>query len=263
MKILPGIILCLSVLLGGCISQGAASKAGTSSWGGQVQWPSAAKFAKAARSSAVDPQTWVPVLAAGVLIAADVDDQWSEDLADDQPLFGSDAEDVSDDLRDLSTAAYVISALIVPSDSLADKSKGFAVGLGTMALDGIVNQGIKDLTGRRRPDDSNNNSFPSGHASKAASRTHLAINNIRQIDMPGWAKSTSIWGLHGVAVGTGLARVEARKHHLSDVLVGYALGNYIASFMNKAFSLQSVEGLEVGFQAVGNGGAFTISIPLR
>ena len=133
-----------------------------------------------------------------------------------------------------------------------------------MIVDGVVNQGLKDLTGRERPDGSNDESFPSGHASKAASRANLAINNLTQMNnIPTWLRTTSIWGLHGVAVSTGLARVEARKHHLSDVLAGYAVGNFVANFMQRAFLTGESQDLAVRFQPVGQGGALTFTLPIK
>ena len=39
----------------------------------------------------------------------------------------------------------------------------------------------------------------------------------------------------GLAVGTAYARVEAKEHFPSDVLVGAALGHFIGVFANEAF----------------------------
>lgn len=253
---------CLLVgMAGGCTNLAGSGKG---SWGA-VGELSMTRVGQAAKAAALRPQTWVPVLTAGVLIAADVDERWSRDLADDQPLFGADAEDVSHDLRDVSTGAYVLTALLAPSDSLADKATGLALGASTMIVDGVVSRGLKDLIGRERPDRSNDNSIPSGHASKSASRTAMALRNLSYLDMPDWSRNATAWALHGVALGTGLARVEARKHHLSDVLVGYAIGQFIAEFMYRAFLAgeQATPGIELAFQPVPSGGALTISVPLR
>ena len=205
----------------------------------------------------------MPLAGAAVLLAADVDQQYSEDLWDDQPLFGDDAEDISSDLRDVASGAYVLTALLAPSPTFGAKAKGLAVGAATAITDGVVNRGLKDLIQRERPDKSNDNSMPSGHASKAASRTAMARYNLTHIEMPNWSKHTLNWTLHGVAVGTGLARVEAGKHHLSDVMVGYALGNFIARFMHEAFLVGHARGAQISFVPVDQGGAFTLKVPLR
>ena len=193
------------------------------------------EFGQAAKTAATDPQTWVPLVGAVALQIDNVDEKWSEDLAADQPLFGDDAEDVSDDLRDVATGAYVVTALLAPSEKFGHKARGLAVGAGTMILDGVFSQGIKDLSKRERPDGSNDQSMPSGHGSKAASRTNMAIRNLKYMNLEPWQRSVLTWGLHGVAAGTGLARVEARKHHLSDVMVGYAVGHFVSTFMYEAF----------------------------
>ena len=235
-------------------------------WGKSVEgagFPSMSRISQAAKTAAVDPQTWVPLLAAGVIAAADVDEDWSEDLAEDQPLFGDDAEDRSDDLRDIATASYIITALAAPSESFGGKVRGLSVGAGTMILDGVVSRGLKDLTQRERPDRSNDNSMPSGHASKAASRTNMAIRNLDYMDLAPWQKNTVTWALHGVAIGTGLARVEAEKHYLSDVLVGYAVGQFLSSFMYEAFMADAETGASLSAVPVADGLAFRLTIPLK
>lgn len=243
------------LLLGGCVGSG--------HWGESARWPTTSKFGDAARIAATDPQTWLPLATATLLIAADVDDKWSEDMAEEQPLFGDDAEDVSDDLRDVSSAAYLFTALLAPSPTVGAKVKGLAVGAGTAIVDGVLSNGLKEVIGRERPDGSNDRSMPSGHASKASSRTAMAIRNLRDIEMPNWSRQVANWSLHGVAVGTGLARVEARKHHLSDVFVGYAIGNFVAGFMYEAFLEGHSSQAMISFQPLPEGGALTLTVPVR
>ncbi|XOV84747.1 MAG: phosphatase PAP2 family protein [bacterium] len=241
--------------LGGCVGQG--------DWGSSVHWPTGGEFSSAARTAAADPAVWVPVLTAGLMLATDVDKKWSEDLAEDQPLFGDEAQKLSSTLRDISSGAYVLTAMLAPSPTWQDKFQGVSVGLATAALDGAVSYGLKEALGRERPDGSNDLSMPSGHASKAASRTHMARRNLTYIDMPDWSRQTLNVSLHAVAIGTGLARVEARKHHLADVLVGYAMGNFLAGFMHAAFFDAAGTGPQLSFQAVDEGGALTLTLPLR
>ena len=62
--------------------------------------------------------TWVPLAAAAVLGISGQDDDLSEWAADHRPLFGSDAADASNTLRDLTTAAYAITALAAPKPSV-------------------------------------------------------------------------------------------------------------------------------------------------
>jgi len=91
----------------------------------------------------------------------------------------------------------------------------------------------------------------------------MARQNLQYMDLPVWARRTGEWGLHGVAVGTALARVEAGKHYLSDVLVGYALGNFVASFMQEAFFHGADSVGQVSFVPVERGGALTVTLPVR
>lgn len=247
---MAGCLLCL----GGCVGHG--------TWGAQAHWPGVVELGRAAVDAASDPETWVPIAAAAAIAIAGVDEDWSEDLAEDQPIFGSDAADLSTDLQNIATAAYFVTALAAPSATFGDKAKGLGVGISTFVLDGVINQGLKDLTKRERPDGSNDQSMPSGHASKAASRTALAINNLDYIEMPGWSRSLAAWSLRGVAIGSGLARVEAEKHHLSDVLVGYAMGHFIAGFMQRAF-LEQRSAAAISFVSVPEGGALRLSVPLN
>ncbi len=243
------------LMLGGCVGQGG-------NWGAGVHLPGVERMASAARNAATDPQTWVPLATAGLLIATDVDKDWSEDLAENQDFFGDDAEDISTNLRDFSTAAYLVTALAAPSDNVGDKIKGLSVGAATMVVDGMVSQGLKDLAGRERPNGANENSMPSGHASKAASRTAMAIRNLEYLDIHDWTRDVITWSLYGVAGGTGLARVEADKHYLSDVFVGYAVGQFVARFMHEAFFTEEQD-ISLSFEPVADGGALTLTVHLR
>lgn len=244
-------LLCAS----GCISPG-----GTWGAGG---WPPGHALGSAARSAAMDPDVWLPLASAGLLVASDVDKRWSQDMAQRKTLFGGDAKALSSDLRDVATAAYLITALAAPSDSFADKVRGLGVGAGTAVLDGVLSQGLKDAFGRQRPDDSNDQSMPSGHASKAASRTRLARANVAAMDLPVWQTRALNWTLRSISAGTALARVEGEKHYLSDVLVGYALGNFTAAFMQRAFLSGHAAEVRIGFVPVVDGGALQITLPLR
>ena len=248
----------IPVLLSGLLSIGCA---GQGNWG-QVSWPQGDGVASALRTAVSEPRFWAPLLAAGLLQIDEADERWSEDLATHQPLFGDDATARSDDLRDLATAAYVVSALAAPSDSAGDKLRGLGLGAAAMVVDGVLNQGLKDIAGRERPDGSNDQSFPSGHASKASSRTELARRNLDYIQLTLWQRQLAEWSLHGIAVGTGLARVEGQKHHLGDVLAGYAFGHFVSTFMTEAF-LAPAGGASFSLVPVEEGAALTLTIPLR
>jgi hypothetical protein len=65
--------------------------------------------------------------------------------------------------------------------------------------------------------------------------TRLASRNLRSIDMPTGARLTLDVGLYALTIGTSWSRIEAGWHFPADTLVGMALGNFMASFVNDAF----------------------------
>ena len=77
-------------------------------------------------------------------------------------------------------------------------------------ISGVIKHGVN----RQRPD-GGDLSFPSGHTTAAFSVVPVLGHHL------GWR-----WGLAAgvLATGTGLGRMEARRHHLSDVLLGAAIG---------------------------------------
>jgi hypothetical protein len=78
-----------------------------------------------------------------------------------------------------------------------------------------VVQGIKFATQRTRPDGSNNHSFPSGHTASAFAMAGVLERHF------GWKVGIPAYGF---ATYVGAARMQANKHHLSDVMMGAALG---------------------------------------
>ncbi len=79
----------------------------------------------------------------------------------------------------------------------------------------VVVQGLKFSTQRARPDGSNTQSFPSGHTASAFATATVLERHF------GWKAGVPAYGF---ATYVGLARMSANKHHMSDVIVGAALG---------------------------------------
>jgi membrane-associated phospholipid phosphatase len=90
----------------------------------------------------------------------------------------------------------------------------------------------------------------------------LANINLEYMDMPNWARSTMQIGLYTTAAGAGWARVEAEKHYPTDVLVGYAFGQFIARFMQGAFFNDETPAV-VGFRPAPGGGELTLRVALH
>ena len=74
---------------------------------------------------------------------------------------------------------------------------------------------IKFAVGRRRPDGSNNQSFPSGHAAVTFATATVIERHL------GWRKSILAYG---IASYVAMSRIHDDRHFLSDVIFGAALG---------------------------------------
>jgi membrane-associated phospholipid phosphatase len=82
-------------------------------------------------------------------------------------------------------------------------------------LSQVMVQGMKAATRRPRPDGSDHFSFPSGHTASAfATATVLQRYFGSKVGIPAY----------GFAAYVGAARMSANKHHLSDVMMGAAVG---------------------------------------
>lgn len=253
------LVVPLLMLLAGCAGQGAGE-----AW--DVRWPSAGQARDAAVAAARSPGTWAPLAGAVLLQAGDWDEEVSEWAADERPVFGDRAESWSDDLRLASNAAWFLSALPrTDGDGAAPLPRRLGVGAAALLLERAVTYGIKEAAGRRRPDASDSRSFPSGHAGNTAAATTLARRNVAALNLPGRARVPTAIGLYGLAAGTAWARVEAGRHHASDVLAGYALGHFVAAFVADAFQDAGRHGarsrtLAADFQALPRGGAVTVRL---
>ncbi len=243
------------MLLAGC-----AGVPDKDSWGGH--WPQLDHVGQAALNAAKNPNTWLPLVGAAVLSIDDYDQELSEKLAEQRPLFGSNAKVAANALRNVAVSSYLLTALATPSASLQDKLSGMAVGIVTLVAQDRVVEGIKDVIERERPG-GGDRSFPSGHASLASSAATLTQRNLDYIGMPAWARTGASASVRALAIGTGWARVEAGKHHVGDVLAGYAIGHFFAAFMHEAFIESRLPGAELSFHPVESGGALRLTLPLR
>jgi membrane-associated phospholipid phosphatase len=105
-----------------------------------------------------------------------------------------------------------------------------------LALDGVLVNGIKIATARRRPDGSDSRSFPSGHTSSAFTvSTILARRH-------GWKVGIPAFGLASL---TAIGRMEDHRHFASDVVagafLGYVVGRLITPPENKSSKHGPVE----------------------
>lgn len=225
-------------LLGGC-----GTLPNGRQWGHDATlFPGWDRIRQAATSAAFAPETWVPVVGAAVVTVGEIDENLADWAADHKPVFGSQtgAEGASDRLRDATAAAYLITALATPSGDeskewLVAKLKGIAVGTAAASLTYKVTDFLKDQTERTRPDGSDNRSFPSAHASIAASFATLASRNLNSLPLTHRTRCLLRVSFISLAAGTAWGRVEAKRHYPSDVLAGYAVGHFLSAFINDAF----------------------------
>lgn len=142
-------------------------------------------------------RVWTAVAICGLIVSA--------------PAHASDKS--WDDAGSLARDALVVAAFGVPA-AQGDWDGVLQAGGSIGAATG-VSYGLKEAFPERRPDGSNNKSFPSGHTSTSFAAAATLQNRY------GWKV-----GLPAqlVAAFVGLSRVEAHKHHVHDVLVGAAIG---------------------------------------
>lgn len=129
------------------------------------------------------------------------------------------------DISDLSVVTLIGTALILPvtrDDWQGFRQAAYSIG----AAEGVSVLG-KTLVDEERPDNSDNNSFPSGHSAKAfASATTLYRRYGWRTGVPAYALATL----------TAAARVAARKHHWYDVVAGAAIGSASGWFFTDAYN---------------------------
>lgn len=114
---------------------------------------------------------------------------------------------------DLVRSGLVVGAVGVP---VADRDwRGAQQDAVALAVAGGVTAGLKYAIHERRPDGSDDRSFPSGHTSIS----FAAAAGLEQ--RFGWKVGVPA---HLAAAFVGLARVKGNKHYWHDVLIGAAIG---------------------------------------
>jgi membrane-associated phospholipid phosphatase len=127
-------------------------------------------------------------------------------------------------------------ALFAPVDGAYREAPGRRIAANALAFVGSQEtaNGLKELAGRERPDESNDGSFPSGHSVKAVTSAALIRRNLGPSIEPSGLRTGFDAAMIGAGALTGWARIEADKHFPSDVLTSAALGNFFAQFFYRA-----------------------------
>ena len=118
-----------------------------------------------------------------------------------------------DDAGSIARDALVVAAFGIPA--VQEDWDGVLQAGGSIGVAAGVSYGMKEVFPERRPDGSDNKSFPSGHTSVSFAAAATLHNRY------GWKVGVPA---QLVAAFVGLSRVEAKKHHVHDVLVGAAIG---------------------------------------
>lgn len=243
----------LPVLLGLTLNLAACTHA-------PVNWQRAGD---AARDAATHPSVWAPLAGATVFALGDLDNEAAEHLSDHAPIFGDpgSADEASDDLRSLLMVAAAVSAFVAPvpegESALGHGAEHLVVAMAGVGLTGGITDVIKDATDRQRPNGEDDESFPSGHASQSFAAATFASANVHRAWSDGAASQWVDAGLYTAAGLTAYARVEAGKHHPSDVLVGAALGSFVARFLDQ---LLLEENAHVTLSAAYDGDALIVGL---
>lgn len=204
--------------------------------------PGWSRLGSAAVDAVTQPMTWVPLAGALALQIGDLDADLADWARDETPVFHSrsEADEASDFLKETAQWAAWGTAIMAPSGEpagpwAANKAKGFGVEYLAAEANNALTEYVKGVSVRKRPDRSDFESFPSGHASLSATYSTLAVRNIDAMGLPEGAETAAHAGLFAVEAGTAWGRVEAERHYPSDVLVGLALGHFVAEFFDNAF----------------------------
>ncbi|PNK61602.1 phosphatase PAP2 family protein [Psychrobacter sp. FDAARGOS_221] len=131
---------------------------------------------------------------------------------------------------DIETAGDImmvaIPALAYGSTYYMDDPEGRMQFYKSFAANAVTTYGLKKTVDRERPDHSDNDSFPSAHTSIAfqgASFIHKRYGF--EYSIPAYIGATFV----------GYSRLEADKHHTTDVLAGAALGVASSMFLTKSY----------------------------
>ncbi len=212
-------------------------------WGEDAIWPVEwERIPRAAYHALIDWQTLAPAAGALFFRIDHYDQRVSDWASEHHPLYGSHqaAETFSNSVLVGLYAETLGTALLTPSGDnpkewAYSKMKGLAVEGAALGFTSITTSAIQRSTGRTRPDQSADTSFPSAHSSGAFSASTLSNRNLDSISIPNEARIPIQVTNVVLATADAWARVEGKNHYPSDVLIGAALGHFLSAFIHDAF----------------------------
>ena len=114
------------------------------------------------------------------------------------------------DVTQLIPGVFALTSNLIVGDREGLKQFGYA-GVTTL----VATHGLKEIVDKTRPDDSADNSFPSGHTSASV----LGAAYVWRRYGAKWGAPTSL-----LAAYTGVSRIHGQKHFADDVISGAAIG---------------------------------------
>ena len=216
----------------------AALLAGCSTLPASEGWSRAREAAVAA---ARDPWVWGPLAGAAALQVGNADHRISRWAVRETPVFGSTthAAAASDTLRSVAVVADAAVVLMEPRqegsrNGFEDKALNYVEDLAAATVAIGATHVLKSATARQRPSGQDNESFPSGHVTIAATYDRLAAMRLQRFNADPALTSGLGYGLDAVSFATAWARIEAGAHYPSDTLAGLAIGAFSARFFAEA-----------------------------
>lgn len=200
---------------------------------------SRSSFGSSVSDALISRQTWIPALGSLMVIVSGEDQAISDWASTNTPIFGSgpNARQASDQLNDLGSINLLVSSVLLPVPYLESgwefRSKQLLFTSASLESTYLTTNFIKNQTKKQRPDQSDRLSFPSGHTSRAAVQSSMSVENIKAMPFVD-GSAQRVWQASAITTAalTGWARVEGQKHYPSDVLAGYALGNFFGELAN-------------------------------
>ena len=217
-------IFTASVVTGGC------------ALGRVPAWPDRQAWRGAVHDAARDPATWAPAAGAVIVAAGGWDHDISRWAVRHTPVFGSvdDARRWSNRLRGVTHAGMLLGALL-PADTETSRLERIMVDeAGALAAE-MSSYGLKRAAGRVRPNGADDQSFPSGHSTRSAAHTAIAVRDLAHAGISPGARIALDSSFYLLSGATAWARVEAGVHYPTDVLIGMALGNFVGRVVHDAW----------------------------
>lgn len=236
-------------------------------WGSEATLlPGWQTVGESAKNAIADPHTWIPLIAAGVFATGNLDEEVTEWAVEKDLLFDNSltADEYSDDWLVASKWLVYATAIVTPSGDTPgewwwNKTKGLTVTYLNIEAGREIADLAKKPFNRERPDNSNDKSLPSSHAIHASFRATLAARNVDAMPVNDFTKLYLKGNLYGFAALTCWTRLEANRHHPSDVLIGYSLGHFFGAFLSDAF-ITPVTGNKIRIHTAASNGHWLLGI---